>query len=74
MATEIKCDMTGKPVTGDGVKSIAVQVTDKLRLQITPQLQTGINRYAQAVLCDDAAEKITAALGKLAKVKEAQPK
>ena len=57
----VKCDLTGS-VVKEGVKELDVDVSEGLRLRVTPLVRIGDKRYGQGILSEAGAEKIRKAL------------
>ena len=69
MGNAFKCDLSGTVEEGKGLNNFMVALTDKISVQVTPLVKTGVNQFGQGVICQESADKITAALSGL-KIKE----
>lgn len=63
----IRCDMTGKTEDSAGVKSVAVEISEGLRLEVVPYRKTVDGNYVQGVLSTEGVKLIKAAAEKLRK-------
>jgi len=74
MSKAVKCDLTGKVEDGDGKKQVVVNISERLRLLVTPQVsKDGGKTWQQGEVVEQGAHIISQALDAiLGKAKKAK--